>query len=280
MILYIYIVFMAGVKRYWMAYRAVQAFTDPRKPVVYLRALHADDVVERQETPDSPESRMLVALGRLHKWLTGSPNPMTRYSLEEDIAPYFRRLGPFLSIGRPTEFAQMIGSTRIYVEDNYWQSVVLDLLVTAEFVVVRADISSGLSWKIEQVFRKMSAERIVLLLADKYGNPYAEEQYVTLLSVLPQDVCVMLPNTLGNIWYIYFKPGEIPCTVSRENGISDIRGATAALLRQISGCQGIVTTKDNLAPDDDLDVLAMVAAAIVIVGIMVVLLDVLRITFM
>jgi hypothetical protein len=48
-IIYTYTVIMMGVKRYRMAYRAVQAFTDLRKPVVYLRAFHADDVVETQE---------------------------------------------------------------------------------------------------------------------------------------------------------------------------------------------------------------------------------------
>jgi hypothetical protein len=221
---------------------------------------------------------MLFAAGRFHKWLNGSPNPMTRYSLEEDIAPYFRRLGPFLSIGRPTQFVPMIGSTRIYVEDNYWQNLVLDLLKVASFVVVRADVSSGLSWEIEQAFRNMSAERIVLLFSDKYGSPYAEWTILGALSALPHQVRALLPNTLSNIWYIYFKPDKIACPVSRLKGISNIRAATAVLLREISAYQGTLPTKDNLAPDYDEDVLVMVASIIAIVGVLVVILDALRIT--
>jgi hypothetical protein len=128
----------------------------------------------------------------------------------------------------------------------------------------------------------MSSERIVLLLADKYGNPYAEEQCAKLLSVLPQHVRVMLLlgvmplDTLRNIWYVYFKPGSVPCTVSRANRVSDIRRATAVLVREISSYQGILPTKDNLAPDDDEDMLAMAASIIGIVGILLILLEVLR----
>jgi hypothetical protein len=50
-IYYLLAIITIEVKKYWMAHRAVQAFTDPRKPIVYLRAFRTDDVVERLERP-------------------------------------------------------------------------------------------------------------------------------------------------------------------------------------------------------------------------------------
>jgi hypothetical protein len=212
---------------------------------------------------------------------------LTRYSLEEEIAPYFRRAGLFLSIGRPTQFAQMIGTTRVYVEDKYWQSLVVDLLGIADLVVVRADVvvvgadvSSGLAWEIEQVFRRMPAERIILLFADKYGNPYTKEKYLKFLSTLPQETRNVLPSPLDDLSYVYFEPDGTSCAVVKEKTES-ISDATARLIRSVSkGVDQKSTTATNiLAPDDDQDAIYKAAMGTYYVGASLVGLDAIRLLF-
>jgi hypothetical protein len=131
-------------RRQWRRVRAPDAAnvlaTDPRPPIVLLRAFRADGADANAALPaDVP------------------------ISFEEFLVEPLRHYGPVVAIGRPGETLPPLGAYREYVADD-WQGRVSELLKTSGIIVAILDDTAGLRWELEQIDTLGLRQRLLLVL--------------------------------------------------------------------------------------------------------------------
>jgi hypothetical protein len=83
---------------------------------------------------------------------------------EEVLARAMNDIGPLVAIGAPEEKLPLLGAARMYVANEKWQTVALDLLERAILVVMRIGSSAGFWWEFETVMQRVKPEKLVLLI--------------------------------------------------------------------------------------------------------------------
>jgi hypothetical protein len=96
---------------------------------------------------------------------------------EEVLCSVLRDVGPVVAVGQPgTEVQpQILGATRIYLEDAKWQETVAYLMSVSQLVVIDADVSEGLTWEIKTVRKTLSPDRLCLSLLS-FDSPKLHER--------------------------------------------------------------------------------------------------------
>lgn len=120
--------------------------TDPRAPVLYLRAFY------QESTPFTwcPKKEMA---GYTHSPMTeqawGRTFPVT---FDQYLGGRFvQELGPFIALGNPEDVLPPEGATRGYAADSDWQRHFLSFARAAVAFVMEPSYSSNLSWEIAAI---------------------------------------------------------------------------------------------------------------------------------
>jgi hypothetical protein len=107
---------------------------DPQfRPIVYLRSFSVEKEV-------SAEERALFSM--------------------------LRNVGPFVAIGRPSEWAPRLGAYRLYLKDSEWKAAVGALMKRSLLVVILAGTSDGLRWELEFCHETLNPNHIIILISD------------------------------------------------------------------------------------------------------------------
>jgi hypothetical protein len=161
-----------AVSRLWLLGRSMFAVDarallerDRRPPIVFLRPFAEDS--RRSSSHPVETSAMSSA------WFIGTQT-------ERSLAPAFKGLGPFVAVGRPGERLAPRGAARMYVSDEQWQPVVLDLIHRAAAVVMVYNWSDATRWEFEQVISSLDPRRLLLLVPDPVRRPIAYRQLQVL----------------------------------------------------------------------------------------------------
>ena len=83
---------------------------------------------------------------------------------EEQLTKAFARIGPMIAIGRPGETLPEVGAARAYFTDDKWQAAVLHYMNISRLVVLRAGLSQGLIWEVQNSVRRLDPCKLVLLI--------------------------------------------------------------------------------------------------------------------
>ena len=134
-------------KQYQARQRLETARSDPRPPVLYLRAF--DDDKKMAEFFGTENTPIL---------------PLQLVTEEERLARAFDGIGPFRALGASGEDLPTLGAERLYVEDAQWRERVRALVGSARLIVIRAAVTESLIWEMRLVMDMLSPERIVLLV--------------------------------------------------------------------------------------------------------------------
>lgn len=126
---------------------------DTRPPVLYLRSFRDDG------------SGL-----RMPSWVAYKSHERTE-SDEERMVRYLRSVGPVVAIGRPGESLPELGAARMYVSDDQWQAVVVELMSRAALVVLRLGSSPGLLWEFDTLATTVPPGKILLRLGSAEGIP-------------------------------------------------------------------------------------------------------------
>jgi hypothetical protein len=149
---------------------------------------------------------------------------------EEVLCTVLRDVGPVIAVGKPgTEIQpQLLGATRIYLENAEWQETVAYLTTVAQLVVIDADISQGLMWEIKTVRKTLSPDKLCLSLLSLDSRKLEERQrsYERFIEHVdrsfrkesdsavenPGDITprLALPETIGNADFIVFNQDWSP----------------------------------------------------------------------
>jgi hypothetical protein len=184
---------------------------DPRAPILFLRSFGDDG---RHNL--NPKSWAGAFLGTrpfpyLERWgpfANSAPARLWKLvagiavdNAEEQMASFFRKIGPFVGIGRPGETLAQGGAERLYVAHSDWQSQVLQLLDRSAAVILQPAETAGVWWEIEQTMQRVSPPRLLLSLACYQET---QEGWDRFRMRFEQLIGKPLPRSRGDALFIHF----------------------------------------------------------------------------
>jgi protein-S-isoprenylcysteine O-methyltransferase Ste14 len=107
-------------------------------PILYLRSFKDDEIAGKRD--------------------------VTVLTEEEELTKAFERIGPMIAIGRPGETLPDTGAARAYFRDDEWQAAVHHYFDISRLVVLRAGLSQGLLWEIQNSIQLLDPAKLILLI--------------------------------------------------------------------------------------------------------------------
>jgi hypothetical protein len=131
--------------RKFLAKTVDEVLAENRAPVLYLRSFLDDKVAANRA--------------------------VTMLTEEEEVNKAFEHIGPMIAIGRPGEVLPEAGAARAYFTDDQWQAAVYHYMDISRLVVLRAGLSKGLLWEIQNSTQRLDPSKLILLI------PFKKEAY-------------------------------------------------------------------------------------------------------
>ena len=185
---------------------------DERPPILYLRSFGDDG--RNSFNPDGFFAKMLglrpfellknfgalahVYPPRMVKLAFG----FTADTAEEQLGNYFKKIGPFVAIGKPGERLVTGGAKRLYVGHDEWQDRVLSLMERSRAVVLQPAATKGIWWEIQQALEKVGPRRLILCVANFEASA---QDYSDFRQRFEQLTGSPLPHTTGHGHFVFFK---------------------------------------------------------------------------
>lgn len=116
--------------------------SDSRPPVLYIRSFTGEELLF---TPG----------------LLGLDNSFEEYFRD----PIIRRIGPFIGLGNPTDYAPPFGAARAYTDASQWRDRFAELANRAQCIVLPQDDSANLKWELGLIKEGGMADKVFLLAA-------------------------------------------------------------------------------------------------------------------
>ena len=113
-------------------------------------------------------------------------------TLEQELCHHFRGHGPIVAIGRPGELFAPEGGARVYLDDESWQSVVLDAIRRARIIVVHLVPEGWTWWEFCQSLASGSPTRILAVVVGRF---FTDESYALLRRKVEQEFGIVLSET-------------------------------------------------------------------------------------
>jgi hypothetical protein len=165
---------------------------DRRPPIVYLRSFQDDGLFY-------PGTFFLV-----NDWLRTLSEKTAEENLSTALAPF----GPVVAIGRPEEEMPEVGAARIYVGDDHWQDLILDLLSDrGALAVFQAGGTKGLQWELETVGAMLRPEYVLMFLpfALHWSRSRRDAGYAAFRAWAADCSPAQLPGAIGDgVYFFYF----------------------------------------------------------------------------
>lgn len=85
---------------------------------------------------------------------------------EEALVEVLTDIAPVYAIGDPRDKKMPLGASRIYVDDDQWKSVVLDMAQKASVVVLRLGKTDSFWWEVEMAMKNVSLEKLLFIVPE------------------------------------------------------------------------------------------------------------------
>jgi hypothetical protein len=131
------------------ALQAAQLRTiDARSPVLFLRAFSDDNVAAQRTIP-------------IPRWLSGRQLPSQR--LEEALARILLGQGPVIALNEPGIELPPLGAARDNISDENWQSIVGDLIVESQLIVLFWAETDGVAWELDKILELGALNKLIVI---------------------------------------------------------------------------------------------------------------------
>jgi hypothetical protein len=214
-----YLLFREG-KKYSVKGGETVMQVDGRPPVLYLRSFN--DETEDRSLPKYFKSGALSSQRDLARTV-----PPSGLREQDALGFVFRKVGPYIALGKPGEKLPELGSSKIYVPNESWQAEIRKYFSSSRLIIFRAGKTEGLKWELEQMVQMVNPRKVVMIV------PATDEDYAGFIQwanrILPERLPLDFPSSriivFDEKWKpSYLKPG-MTLTDSfspflRQNGIS------------------------------------------------------------
>lgn len=200
----------AGLARAEEARRA-----DRRPPVVYLRSFKDDLAAARSGLDDTDPQQALVRI-------------------EDLLAEEAEAFGPVIAIGEPG-VAVRSGAARAYFPGAEWQAAVGEWIEEAQFVLIVAGFTEGVSWELERVLARGHANKSIVIFPP--GDDRLAGRWELLRSRASANRVAFLPErpVKGAIMVCFDRFGEALVLTSSKPDRNQYRaGLRIALLERFA----------------------------------------------
>jgi hypothetical protein len=154
---------------------------DTRPPILYLRSFQDE---EKESTLLGPLKN--VAASNRKNLARGVPTSGIR---EQDaLGHVFRKVGPYVALGRPGEKLPELGSAKLYVPDESWQNTIRDFSARSKLIIFRAGQTEGLQWELKELVDKVDPLKVAMIL------PVRDEAYAGFLGWANAILRIPLPQ--------------------------------------------------------------------------------------
>ncbi|MBN1666211.1 MAG: hypothetical protein JW862_03960 [Anaerolineales bacterium] len=183
---------------------------DSRPPVFYLRSFREDGSRDQ---------------GVIFVWFP-FPTYLPKPTYEEQIAPYFKRIGPFVTLSAANFGPPELGASRLMTDDANWQQSFLDLIRRCSLVVFRAGDSQSLIWELNQLIRRVDPRKVIIYLqiGDDADRAVQQARYARFVGLTTPIFPLALPAVRGNNMYLYFESAWEPVLAKSLNKVLKAKG--------------------------------------------------------
>lgn len=150
---------------------------DDRPPVVYLRSFKDEEVASSvfhrfKNLPASDKT-----------WL--APTVPNNGVQEQDALGYvFRKIGPYIALGKPGEQVPELGSSKLYVSNDEWQNTIRAFFGKSKLVIFKAGITESLKWELAQIVHTVNPRKVLMIMPVKEADYLGFVQWAN--SIMPQ----------------------------------------------------------------------------------------------
>jgi hypothetical protein len=173
--------------------------SDVRPPVLYLRSF------KDEEVESSPLFRF-KNIGASERWLAQT-TPGNAIQEQDGLGYLFRKIGPYIALGRPGEELPELGSHKIYVVNDAWQDTVLDFFAKSRLVLFKAGRTEGLKWELAELVRTVDPQKVALILPVSDGDYASFIQWAN--AILPQKLPPAYPPSRMVTFDAAWKPSYL-----------------------------------------------------------------------
>ena len=166
-----------------------------RRPILFLRPF------DRQQ-PDTGVKRVFVPV-------LGDP-------FEIAAVKALRRLGPVICIGKPGEKLKPVGAGRFYVSNELWQSVIIEVLKSSQFVLLIPGSGPGLLWEMERVVELVDPLKVIIGIPNEKGSK-RRETWRTFRDFTEKLFAKSLPLNPGRALFLCFDKSWRPFLVKTSS---------------------------------------------------------------
>jgi hypothetical protein len=155
----VFVLLLRRSARLAAVYAIEQLKHDPRAPVLYLRSFQ-DDQVLRTDFFVLVGSR---ARARAEAWRRF----IIRHGwgrLEEWLAEAVRGVGPFVTIGAPTEPLPQLGAARAYFSDDTWQNAIIRWVDSAGLIINVVGPTKWIRWELDTIVERDAVTKLIIML--------------------------------------------------------------------------------------------------------------------
>jgi hypothetical protein len=184
---------------------------DTRPPILYLRPFSEEGALGQI-------SHFAINRGFGEKGTWRSIALVFRFldTYEQYIGYAFRKIGPLVAIGNPTDGLPHLGAYRIYVgQQGDWQQMVSTLASQASYALLQIGSSDGLMWEVQYIVNHVRPQQLVLCLPNqklkisRLSGPKKREQkrqeiYQAFRDKTQGFFPKPLPADVGRAMFIYF----------------------------------------------------------------------------
>jgi hypothetical protein len=162
------------------------SINDHRAPVLYLRSF-AD------ETSDQSIIKYFKSIAVPLTRDLAKTTPSISFREQDALGYLFRKIGPYIALGKPGELLPELGSSKIYVANEKWQATILEIFKKAKLIIFRAGKTEGLKWELIQLLEIVNPLRLLMIM------PVKDEDYFSFIqwsnTIMPEAFPVIYPSS-------------------------------------------------------------------------------------
>ena len=156
--------------------------TDPRPPVLLLRAFRDDHVtMKRGAVP----------------WHVRLFDPFLHArNMEDLLIQYFPEYGPFVAIGNPEDRSQPAGAARDYIPSEEWRSTVLQLMHESRWIILAVEKTDSILWELETIRNRNYTSKTLVVWPPQFTRD--GDLHRRVLQLLNMDDKQLAPEVLSH----------------------------------------------------------------------------------
>lgn len=136
---------------------------DARPPVIYLRSF-------KDESLESSVFQRFKGLASSDKTWLAATVPNNGIQEQDALGYVFRKIGPYIALGKPGEELPELGSSKLYTSNDEWQNFIRAFFEKSRLVVFRAGLTASLKWELAEIVHAVSPQKVLMILPLKAAD--------------------------------------------------------------------------------------------------------------